>query len=215
MFVNYNKVIKVLNEHKIIGFPTETVYGLGIFYDDDIAYKDLVELKQREFTKPIAIMVNRHFDLDKFFVISDNARKIIYHFLPGPLTILLEAKNNFPLQCHLGTNIVGIRIPKNKRLQKLLKNVNKPLQVTSLNISGTSPITNYLDAMKTFGTNKNVGMILKGKCGSKVPTTIVDLTSNNIKIVREGEISRNDILEVLKWKLQLDVIMADLKLKKK
>ena len=71
----YKKVIDVLDKHLIVGLPTETVYGLGIYYDDEIAYKKLVELKKRDFKKPIAIMVSEKYELEKHFIISENAKK--------------------------------------------------------------------------------------------------------------------------------------------
>ena len=194
----YKKVIDVLDKHLIVGLPTETVYGLGIYYDDEIAYKKLVELKKRDFKKPIAIMVREKYELEKHFIISENAKKIIDNFLPGPLTILLPIKGEYPYQCHLGTNVVGIRIPKDKKLQRLLTRIKKPLQVTSFNLSNDKPSTSYKDALKVFGSNDGVEIILKGNCKSKIPTTVIDLTSDNIKIIREGEISKEDILEVLK-----------------
>ena len=196
--INYKLISKSLLEHKIVILPTETVYGLAIFYDDKIAYDKLIKLKQRDFDKPVAIMVSPSFDLDKYFYISDKARKVINKFLPGPLTVLLKVKKEFPYQCHSGTSVVGIRMPKDRRLIKILNKVNKPLQITSCNISSNPPCTTYLEASNLFSKSSDVGIIIKGKTKSNIPTSVVDLTSNDIKILREGEIKFNQIMEVLK-----------------
>lgn len=196
--INYKKVVDLLNNHKIVIFPTETVYGMAIYYDDEIAYNNLINLKKRSFDKPISIMVRSSFNLDDYFIISDKARRIINKFLPGPLTIILKLKTSFPYQSHLGIGNVGIRIPKDKKLQKLLNKVNKPLQVTSCNISNNKPCCSYKEANNLFGTNNEVGMIIKGKSKSNIPTTVVDLTTQDIKILREGEITKEMIMEVIK-----------------
>ena len=102
----------------VVSFPTETVYGFGIRWDDSQAFLKLASVKQRAINKPVSIMCGTKFPLKEYFEINHKIQKIIDRYLPGPLTILLKAKANVPWQTHLGTNIVGIRIPK---FDKLLK----------------------------------------------------------------------------------------------
>lgn len=196
--INYKAINKSLSEHKIVILPTETVYGMAILYDDNIAYEKLIKLKGRDFTKPIAMMVPPNFNFEDYFYLNDVAKIIIKKFLPGPLTVLLKSKVDLPYQVHLGSKIVGIRMPKDNRLIQFLKKINKPLQVTSCNISNTPPCTNYKDAVNLFGSSNDVGVIIKGKAKSNIPTTVVDITCNDIKILREGEIKANQIMEVIK-----------------
>ena len=197
MHNNYLDIQNFLNQSKVVAFPTETVYGLAILYDDKKAYENLCKIKGRDINKPIAIMVNNYLPIEKYFIISDIAKKIINKFLPGPLTVLLKLKEevDFPYQTHLGTRIVGIRMPSDNNLQKILENIDRPIQITSANYSGKKPCLTYEEVKKTFINNDNIGLIIKGECKSKIPTTIVDLTTKDIKIVREGEISKQEILK--------------------
>lgn len=195
---NYKAINRSFSEHKIVILPTETVYGMAILYDDSLAYEKLIKLKKRDFSKPVAMMVPPNYNFEDYFYLNDAAKIIIKKFLPGPLTVLLKSKANLPYQVHLGTNIVGIRMPKDKRLIQILKRINKPMQVTSCNISNTLPCTSYKEAVSLFGSSDDIGIIIKGKTKSNIPTTVVDITCNDIKILREGEIKTHQIMEALK-----------------
>ena len=84
---------KALNDSKVIAFPTETVMGLGVFYDDYKAYQLLNEIKGRPENKPYTLMVGDTNDIDKFAYVSLRDKKIISAFMPGSITILLKAKD--------------------------------------------------------------------------------------------------------------------------
>ena len=132
-------------------------------------------------------MCGTKFPLKEYFEINHKIQKIIDRYLPGPLTILLKAKANVPWQTHLGTNIVGIRIPKFDKLLTLLDDLNYPLQVTSANLSNQSPLTTYEDVLATFSNQPLVTCIVEGQCVSSIPTTIISLV-DGIKLIRQGEL---------------------------
>lgn len=185
---------EILLNEGVLALPTETVYGLGIRWDSEKAYDDLFAIKKRKPDKPVAVMISNHFDLDKHFDISSNAKKVMNKFLPGPLTCLVKVKN-VPYQAHLGTNIAGIRMPGSKELLDFLDFVEVPLQVTSANLSGEPAIKDFNLVYKTFSNDSRVQGIIKGECNSGTPTTVVDLTKDRPVVIRVGEISLEDIEE--------------------
>ncbi len=186
---------QILDHGYVLALPTETVYGLGVRWDDKEAYERLAKSKNRRPSKPIAVMTGDDFDLDKYFVITPAIRRIINRFLPGPLTILVKTKETAPFQTHLGTNIAGIRIPGKKDLLEFLKSLPFPLQVTSANISGQPATSSFDEVKKIFDKSEDVKGIVKGECISSVPTTVVDLTQDKPIVIREGEVKLNEIQE--------------------
>lgn len=186
----------ILEKGYVLALPTETVYGLGIRFDDEKAYQRLCECKHRSFDKPIAVMTGNKFPLDKYFEISQNARKVMNHFLPGALTCLVKVKDGVPYQTHLGSGVAGIRIPDKSELLEFLNTLPWPLQVTSANISGEGATKEFDDVYRTFRNSDLVKGIIKGTCQSGMPTTVVSLIGDAPKVIRQGEITKEEIEEV-------------------
>ena len=195
---NDNKAKDIIACEEVLALPTETVYGLGIKWDSPLAYERLCQVKNRRPDKAIAIMVGDKFDLDKYFELTADAKKVIQTFLPGPLTCLVKARENTPYQSHLGTFIAGIRIPAKKELLNFLNELSYPLQVTSANISGEQALYDFEKVYQTFNNTSHIKGIIKGSCQSGTPTTVVDLTSDEIKVIRQGQITKEEIEKVIK-----------------
>ncbi len=185
---------KDIESGNVVAFPTETVYGLGIRWDSPQAFLKLTSVKQRAINKPVSVMCGTKFPLKDYFVIDSKAQRIITKYLPGPLTILLKAKANVPWQTHLGTGVVGIRIPKFDKLLNLLNDLNYPLQVTSANFSSEPPLYNCNSVISTFSDQPLVTCVVDGKCDSFIPTTIISLV-DGIKLIRQGELSFDEIVK--------------------
>ena len=168
---------KVLDNSGVIAFPTETVMGLGIYFDDFQAYNYLNEIKRRPEDKPYTLMLSDINQIDAYAFISIRDKKIIDTFMPGSITILLNVKDSVPVYVHHDTGVIGIRIPDVKETLELLSFLERPLLVPSANRSG---------------------YIFKGQSIGGTPSTIVDLTGEEVKILREGPISKAQIEQVLK-----------------
>lgn len=190
-----SRLLSSLQEGKILALPTETVYGLGVFWDDERAYERLVQAKGRRPDKAIACMVEKDFDFDRYFLLDDGTRAVLRKFLPGPLTLLVQAKEGCPHQSHLGTGICGIRVPQKKELLSFLHAIQKPLQVTSANLSGHPALTRAEEVYETFRANKDIPFLVEGHCESSIPTTVVDLSHNEVRLIRQGEIPLDSIKE--------------------
>jgi L-threonylcarbamoyladenylate synthase len=188
------KAAKVLQKGEILAFPTETVYGVGVVYDSEVAFKSLVNLKKRPPNKPFQLMCSSLEQAMKYVEAGPKALAIMKEFLPGELTVLVHSKAGLPEQVTLGTGVVGIRVPASDFVQKMIGLVGKPCLVTSANRSGEPTSTKYEEVLKVF--DGEVGGIVKGECTSLVASTIVDVTSENeIKFIREGPIPFAKLLE--------------------
>lgn len=185
------KVKKSLDNGDVIAFPTETVMGLGVLYNNENAYDKLNKIKRRPEDKPYTMMLGRASDISKYAKLSHRDEIIINEFMPGPLTVLLNAKDNVPGYVTHNTGIIGIRVPGFKEICEMINYVNEPLLVPSANRSGSKPLSTYKDVKNEF--NDELGYIIEMDSNNEKPSTIIDLTGKEIKIIREGNISLDDI----------------------
>ena len=179
---------KIVEEGYVLALPTETVYGVGVRFDDETAYERLCKSKNRRPDKAIAVMCSPSFPLDEYFEISDGAKRVMDHFL--------KTKDKAPYQTHLGTGIAGIRIPAKKDLLLFLSSLPFAMQVTSANMSGEPATAEFSKTYNTFNNIEEVKGIIKGECQSGVPTTVVDLTKDSPIIIRQGDITKEEIEKV-------------------
>ena len=189
------KIKSALDNHGIIAFPTETVMGLGIYFDDEIALNKLNIVKGRPEKKPYTLMLSNVDEIGQYAKISEKSRRIIRKFMPGPLTVLLPIKEDLPYWIDFGSGKIGIRVPSYEPTLKVLKAAKKGLLVPSANISGNAPALNSNEAKQIFGNS--IDLIIEGSSNSGIPSTIIDLTDKDIKIIREGTITKEDILKAL------------------
>ena len=185
-----------LDSSKVIAFPTETVMGLGVYFDDFIAYQNLNAIKNRPEDKPYTMMVADRDDIEKYAFIDDRAKKIIHSLMPGEVTLLLKAKNNVPSYVTHGTGIIGIRIPNLDDLRGFLRAIGRPLLVPSANKSGEKPAMSSSEVKQIF--TDELGYVFDGEANSGRPSTIIDLSGDEVKIIREGNVSLETVLNIIK-----------------
>lgn len=187
--------IKLMN-HGVVSFATETVMGLGCLYNDKIAYDKMNIIKRRPEDKPYTLMLSKVEDIEKYAYINERDKKIINAFLPGALTILVNKKDNVPSYVTHNTNIIGIRVPDFDIPRLLIDEVGYPLLVPSANKSGEKPALNSVEVKEIFKDELDY-IIDSSSIGGK-PSTIIDLTQKEYKIIREGPITKEMIEQVLK-----------------
>lgn len=186
-----DQAASLLKTGEIVTFPTETVYGIGCIYNDEAAFKKLVDLKKRPPNKPFSMMADSLGTALSFLDVSPRVEAMLKHFLPGELTFLLKAKKDLPSFVTLGTNVLGLRVPDSQEVQALLSKVGAPCLVTSANISGkpTSKTFEELDPLFLEDT-----FVIRGTCVSLLPSTIIDLSKEKPLLIRQGKVSFDDIL---------------------
>jgi L-threonylcarbamoyladenylate synthase len=187
-----------ITEGGIAAFPTETYYGLGARYDHVRALGKLYELKGRPKDRAIPLIMG---DMKMLALVtpavSGMSRKLMNTFWPGPLTILLEAREDIPELITAGTGKVAVRVPGASFALDLARAVNFPITSTSANISGMPAADNAGDVMDYFGDSVDI-VIDGGKTPDGGPSTIVETRNDRIIIIRAGQISEEEILRTLK-----------------
>ncbi len=192
---NLKSAVKILQNEEVLALPTETVYGIAVIFDSKKAFDKMVEVKERSPDKPFALACANISDALKYIDVDKKAEKVMRTFLPGELTVLVNAKKDLPWHVTLGTNIIGIRIPAYEYITNLLQELGKPILLTSANISGKPTSRNYDEVLEYF--DGKIGGIVKGECISKTASTIIDLSKkNDIRLIREGPIKFEDIKKV-------------------
>src|SRR5574344_1078284 len=179
----------------LIAFPTETVFGLGVIYNDKEAYDRLVRVKRRPPEKPFTLMCGKVDDIDRFAIVSPVARKLINKFMPGQFTIILKAKPGLPSWVVSKEGNVGIRVSSDELVSNLIIKAGEPLLVPSANKAGEPPLCKDSDVIDVF--SNEVDAIIKGESTSNVPSTIV-LVDDSLHIIRLGLITEEDIAKAIK-----------------
>lgn len=187
--------LEILKKGGLVAFPTDTVYGVGALAFDGKAVESIYAAKDRPIEKAIPILIGDLPDLEKVGMdIPDSARKFAARFWPGPLTILVPKRGDLP-EAISATETVGVRVPDHEVARALLRAAG-PMAVTSANISGAqSPVTAQ-EVYEQLGGR--IALIIDGgRTPGGVPSTLVDCTSPELKILREGPISLKDLHSAL------------------
>lgn len=188
---------KVVAGGGLISFPTDTVYGLGCDPLNEPAVEKVIKAKG-ERTKAMPVLVLDLESARRLAEISDVGKKLAAKFWPGPLTIVQQAREIIPTNlAPQGT--VGLRSPNHALCLELLRLCSGHLVGTSANRTGGAPAVSAEEVLKTF--SGSVDLVLDGgKSPLGIASTVVDLTKNRPLIVREGPISKEEILECLRRK---------------
>jgi L-threonylcarbamoyladenylate synthase len=192
---------EIISNGGIIVFPTDTIYGLGCDPYNKKSVEKIFKLKNRLLEKALPILTCDISHVTEIMILDEIGRKLAHSFWPGPLTIIGPLKDNsIPKIITAGKQTIGMRIPNNTETLNLL-NLCNFLVGTSANISNEKPCLYAKEVMKSqlvgydaivIGDEKksNNHFSLKG-------STIVDVSTSNIKIVREGVIKSETIYEIL------------------
>lgn len=188
-------VAEQLMEGFVVAFPTDTVYGLGVIYDNEDALQQLKLAKQRPDTKPIPTMVGTMEQMEQVAIVNTAARKLATAFMPGAITLILKKKEHVNDYVTNGLDTIGIRMPDDAFVLDLLTKCGKPLLVTSANISGEP--TGMSDHQVLEQLDGAIDAIVLGEAKGKQASTIVDVSTDEVRIVRQGPIQESEILEVI------------------
>lgn len=195
---------KMLNEGKTVIFPTETVYGLGANALDEAAAKKIYTAKGRPSDNPLLVHISRQEDLKDLVEDIDYRAKILMDaFWPGPLTIVFKKKDIVPDTTSGGLDTVAIRMPSDKVALALIEESKVPIAAPSANISGRPSPTKAIHIIEEMDGRVD-GILLGDDCDYGVESTIVDLSNNEVMILRPGCITREMLEEVLKDKVLID-----------
>ena len=189
---NLKLITEKLLSGEVIIFPTDTVFGIGCIATNTNSIEKIYKLKNREKSKSLLLNIANITTIKKFAKVSLRDKKLIKKFMPGALSLILNAKENTNLSPYTIKNgKIGVRIPNNKNLLWILKKIKTPLISTSCNLSGTPSCLTATEAEKIFG-NKITILDTQEKLSGQ-SSTIIDTTQNKIQHIREGKIKFKDI----------------------
>jgi tRNA threonylcarbamoyl adenosine modification protein (Sua5/YciO/YrdC/YwlC family) len=191
------KAADVLKGGGVIGYPTETIYGIGCSAFNSDAVDRVIQLKNRDRSKAMIVIAGDTVQVREMVIsIPEDAEKLIENFWPGPLTIVFEASSLLRDFAFGKSKTIAIRIPDSVICMELIKESGFPIISTSANISGQEPATDAQQVATYFGSQLDL-IVDGGPSLEKNPSTVVDITRTPPRIVREGAISALEINTVL------------------
>tara|TARA_B100000686_G_C16552757_1_gene843497 strand:- start:38 stop:994 length:957 start_codon:yes stop_codon:yes gene_type:complete len=201
---NLKKAKKIIENNKIIGLPTETVYGLAGNAYSDKSIKKIFNLKKRPSYNPLIIHFKNLQKIKKDATINKNFLKLYKAFCPGPITFILKKnpRSKISILATAKKSTVAVRFPKHKVARKLLNLLEVPLAAPSANISSKLSPTSSNDVVDEF-KNKIKFILDGGRSKFGLESTIIDLT-NNPKILRPGSITPREISKILRKKIRIN-----------
>ena len=187
------RAVKALKNGQLVVLPTETVYGLFADAMNEQAVQKLYSVKGRPTEKALNMNVSSFEDILKYSINTpDYLRKIVDAFLPGPLTIILEASSEVPEWIHIGKSTVGFRMPNIAVTQKVIKEVGV-LVGPSANLTGSKSPSFFADLSQEILENAAVAVQDDNIYG--LDTTIIDLTQEKPKLLRQGAVTKAELLK--------------------
>lgn len=184
---------QVLDSGGVIGFPTDTYYGLGANPFDSAAIDKIFEIKSREKNKPILLLIGDIEQLSQVVKkVSKEAQILMKSFWPGPLTLLFEAKKDLPKNLLGNGHTIGVRFPDNLVVAQLLRKTGKPITATSANTSGEASCESGEGLISALG-NKLDLILDGGRSPGGKASTIVDTSCYPPRLIRDGVLERKEI----------------------
>lgn len=190
---------KIVTRGGIIGYPTDTVYGLGCDPFNRLALQKLLEIKLgRE--KPFPMLAFSKDKVKEIAVWNNSADRVTQKFWPGQLTIVLKLKIKFPQELTGGGSTLAVRVPNNPTTLTLLDLCNGLLVGTSANLSNATPCFTAHEVDRTLGDKVDL-IVDGGESLTQTPSTIIDLSNGKFRLIREGSIKSSLLLDVVKGRL--------------
>ncbi len=189
---------RIVSTGGLIVFRTDTFYGLGADPLNRAALQRLRELKGREENKPILILISDMDKLDRFVGEKSGIfGRIATGHWPAPLTLIGPARHELLTELTAGTSTIGVRLPDDEKVRALVRTCGGALTATSANVSGSAPARNAAEVEKYFP--RGIDLIIDGgDVTATEPSTVLDLSAAEPRLVREGAVSREELAEILK-----------------
>ncbi len=184
---------EILRRGGLVIFPTETVYGLGGNATDPAAAKAIYAAKGRPADNPLIIHIEKPEDAGTYTYTNDTYRRIAEAFMPGPITVILRARDNIPVETRAGLPTVAVRCPKDEIARALIGKCGFPIAAPSANLSGSPSPTNARHVADDM--NGRVDMIIDGgECEIGLESTIVKIEEDgSLTLLRPGRITPEEL----------------------
>ena len=190
--------VSVLKRGGVVAFPTDTVYGLGASIEDKGALERVYRLKGRPLSRPLPLLLARTSQInDVAYLVPQIAWQLAYRFLPGALTLVLPKKAIVSDLVTAGSARVAVRVPDHHVPRALVEGLGTPIVGTSANLSGKPAALSAGEVFSQFDARIDL-VIDGGPCTGGEESTIIDLSGERPRILREGALPVEKIREVCK-----------------
>lgn len=185
---------------RVVVYPTDTLYALGVNIFDTESIRKLFAIKKRSDKKPIPVMVSSISMAKIVAEIDEKREKVLKSFWPGPFTFILKKKPIVSYLLTAGRNTIALRIPNNEFCKMLISDFEGPVTATSANISGEEPSHDCREIVKRFEIEEIQPELVidAGVLPKSAPSTIIDITGNMPKVLRINSTNKEDLMNILK-----------------
>ena len=192
-----DEMVEILRNDGVLSVPTDTVYGVCARMDTRQAQDNLRRVKNRPATKAFPIMCADEKQIASICYITPRDHLLIEAFMPGPVTLILKKKDHVPTDVNGGMDTLAVRMATSIPLKKLIQTLGVPVFMTSANQSG-EPVCRNLDEIEK--SCPLLDGMMEGDVSFGQASTIIDCSGEEVRILREGPVSMEDIESVLEGK---------------
>jgi len=179
------RVVEVLKEGGVVGYPTDTIYGIGCDLFNPEAIRRIHRLKKLEGKKLLSFICSDLKDISRYAYVSNYAYKMMKRLLPGAYTFVLKATKLVPKIAMTKQNTVGIRIPDNKICLALVKELGHPIISTSVYKPDEGLYNDPAGIEERFG--KQLDLVIDGGVIVAEHSSIIDLAGDSPRVIRRGK----------------------------
>lgn len=191
------EMVEILRNNGVLSVPTDTVYGVCARMDTMEAQENLRNVKNRPATKAFPIMCADEDQIASICHITEMEHLLIKAFMPGPVTLILKKKEHVSAWVNSGMDTLAIRMATSDALKQLIQTLGVPVFMTSANQSG-EPVCTCLDEIEK--SCPLLDGMMEGDVSFGEASTIIDCTSGEVRILRQGPVTMDQILQVLDQK---------------
>ena len=204
--ISIKEAADIIKSGGLVGMPTETVYGLAGNALDGAAVAKIYEAKGRPSFNPLIVHVSSLAEAEKVAVFDERAREVARAFWPGPITLVLRRREDAGISelATAGLETVAIRVPDHKVARAFLEQCAVPIVAPSANKSGTISPTSPMHVAESLGDGVDL-ILAAGQCAVGLESTVLDLTGEQVVVLRPGGITAEQVSHVL----GVDVPYAD------
>jgi tRNA threonylcarbamoyl adenosine modification protein (Sua5/YciO/YrdC/YwlC family) len=177
------RAVEALEAGEVIGYPTDTIYGLGCDLFNKKAIERLYQIKQMNQSQKLAFICPDISNVARYAIVEDATFLLLRRYLPGPYTFIMHATREVPKLVQSKRKTIGVRIPQNPVILALVHAFGRPIISTSAAPHGEDP---YIDPDEIDSRFKGLRMVLDAGAGGMIPTSVIDLTTAYPEVIREG-----------------------------
>lgn len=177
------RAVDALLAGEVIGYPTDTVYGLGCDISNKKAIDRLYMIKGMDRSHQLAFICPDLADIARYAVIENPVYRVLRRYLPGPYCFILPATRDVPKLLWSKKKTVGIRVPKHEVILAVARGLGRPIISTTAQRAGFDPMVDPDEIDSEF---HGLGLVLDAGGGGMQATTVIDLTRSPPEVVREG-----------------------------